>query len=81
MKTKILTTLLGLAILAVPAAVPASQPADVRLDQLAPATAVSRGMDLPTLLADPYAYAGELKINFPAGHTTLDWINADPFAR
>lgn len=80
MKAKVLTTILGLAILAVPAAVPASQPADVRLDQLKPQIAVAPApAGFATLIADPRAM-DELAIVLPAGYTTLEWINQDPFA-
>jgi hypothetical protein len=82
MKTKVLATLLmGIAVFAVPAAVPASQPANVRLEALsavavtvAPATA-----HLATLLADPNEM-DQLSIELVAGYTTLEWINQDPFA-
>jgi hypothetical protein len=80
MKTKVLTTILGLAILAIPAAVPASQPANVRVSELEPAPMVTHApADLAMLIANPHA-ADELAIVLPAGYTTLEWINQDPFA-
>ena len=82
MKAKaVLTTLLGLAVLALPAAAPASQPAAVRLNELAPAvTATPAPEHLATLLADPHR-ATDLAVVLPTGFTTLDWIDQDPFAR
>jgi TRAP-type C4-dicarboxylate transport system substrate-binding protein len=82
MKTKlVLTTLLGLAILAVPAAVPASQPADVRLVQLTPAVTVAAPATthFAELLVDPRTN-GEMSVELVAGYTTLEWIDQDPFA-
>jgi hypothetical protein len=80
MKTKVLTTLLGLAVLAIPAAVPASQPADVRVGDLAPALQVAPApANLAMLLADPNA-VDDLAIVLPAGYTTFEWIDQDPFA-
>jgi hypothetical protein len=81
MKTKtVLITILGLAALAVPAAVPASQPADVRLSQLTPVfDATPAPMYLSTLLADPHAPVA-LSVVLPADYTELGWIDQDPFA-
>jgi hypothetical protein len=82
MKAKVLATLLmGIAVLAVPAAVPASQPANVRLEALsAVAVAVApETAQLATLLADPKEM-DQLSIELVAGYTTLEWINQDPFA-
>lgn len=76
----VLTTLLGLAALAIPAAVPASQPADVRLMELAPMVATPVPGHFATLLADPHQPV-ELAIVLPADYTALDWIDQDPFAR
>lgn len=80
MKAKVLTTILGLAVLAIPAAVPASQPASVRLGELGPAIAVAHApADLATLLSDPRT-GGDMAVVLPEGFTTLEWINQDPFA-
>lgn len=77
----ILTTALGLAVLALPAAVPASQPAAVRLADLAPPVAVALPLDhFATLLADPHQPV-ELALALPADYTALGWIDEDPFAR
>ena len=78
MKTRFLTTVLGLAIVAIPAVAPANQP-DVRLADLKPAAEarLSQG-DLALLLTDP-SQAQELSLVLPAGFTTLD-VDADPFA-
>ena len=71
MKTRTLVMLLGIAALAIPAAVPASQPAGVRLTDLAPSGAVTYvGPELQSLLADPHR-VGEISIVLPAGFTTL----------
>ena len=71
MKTRTLTILLGLAVFAIPAAVPASQPANVRLVDLTPsAVAAPVTSDLQALLADPYN-TGELSIVLPTRFTTL----------
>jgi hypothetical protein len=68
---RILLILLGIAVFAIPAAVPASQPANVRLTDLDPAahTAVVSS-DLRSLLADPHR-VGEMSIVLPTGYTTL----------
>lgn len=80
MKAKVLTTIVGLAILAIPAAVPASQPANVRVSELDPAPMVAPApAGLMTLLANPHA-ADDFAIVLPASHTTLEWIDQDPFA-
>jgi hypothetical protein len=81
MKTKILAVLLLGAALALPAAVPASQPANIRLDALSATTVVVApdSAALVTLLADPNRTA-ELSIELVDGYTTLEWINQDPFA-
>ena len=81
MKTKtVLTTLLGIAVLAVPAAVPASQPANVRLnDMAAPVTVAPATTQFATLIGNPRE-AADFAIVLPAGYTTLEWINQDPFA-
>ena len=77
MKTKFLTTLLGLAIVAVPAVAPASQP-EVRLSDLKPAVELTMSqLDLALLLADPYE-AQDLSIVLPTGFTLLD-VDQDPF--
>lgn len=71
MKTRTLLMLLGIAALAIPAAVPASQPSNVRLTDLAPSGAASYvGHDLQSLLADPHR-VGEMSIVLPTGYTTL----------
>lgn len=78
MKTKYLTIILGLAVFAIPA-VSASQPANVKLSDLAPATSAAPvTSDLAQLLADPYQ-TGELSIELPTRYTTFEWINEDPF--
>ena len=79
MKASYLTTLLGIAIIAVPAAVPASQPAS-RSIETAPAatTAVPVVPSMPIYL-DPHQPV-ELEIVYPVGFTTLEEINRDPFA-
>ena len=78
MKTRYLTTLLGLAIVAIPAVAPASQP-EVRLADLKPAVAATLSdAGFAVLLTDPAA-PQELSIVLPAGFTTLD-VEADPFA-
>jgi hypothetical protein len=82
MKFQVLATLvLGIAVLAVPAAVPASQPANVSLDTLADIS-VTMAPDpghLATLLANPNSM-DQLSIELVAGYTTLEWIDQDPFA-
>jgi hypothetical protein len=72
MKTRTLTILLGLAVFAIPAAVPASQPANVKLMDLNPSTTLSPAVtsDLQALLANPYQM-GELSIVLPTTFTTL----------
>lgn len=81
MKTKtVLIAALGLAVLALPAAVPASQPETVRLlDFTAPVAVAMPRAHFATLLADPHQ-ATDLAIVLPADYTELGWINADPFA-
>ncbi len=79
MRSKVLALLLLSAAIIVPAAVPASQPADIRLDTLAaPAITVSPA-DFLALLGDPNRTA-ELSIELVDGYSTLEWINQDPFA-
>ncbi|HHY49224.1 MAG TPA: hypothetical protein GYA10_05700 [Alphaproteobacteria bacterium] len=78
MNARLLIMLLGIAAFAIPAAVPASQPAV----GTAPATtqaAMAAPPDLATLLADPRAPA-PLAIALPTHYTTLEWIDQDPFA-
>lgn len=76
MKTKILTTLLGLAIVAVPAV--ASQP-EVKLADLKPAVQLTMSdLDLAILLVDPRE-AQELSVVLPTGFTMLEAIDQDPF--
>lgn len=80
MKSKFLTALLGIAVLAVPAAVPASQHAVVRAGDLV-STVVAlapENVRFATLITDPHQN-GELSIELAAGHTTLGWIDTDPF--
>lgn len=76
MKTKSLTTLLGLAIVAIPAMAPASQP-EARPADPKPELTIS-AVDLVPLLADPRA-AAELSIVLPSGFTVLEAIDQDPF--
>lgn len=79
MSVKILTTVLALAIVAMPAMAPAGQP-EVTLRQLQPeARAAVSDVALALLLSDPWA-ASELSIVLPASFTRLDGIEADPFA-
>ncbi len=82
MKTKIvLTTLLGIAVFAVPATVPASQPSNVRLDDMAPViTLAPTTTQFATLISDPSDAVVDLAIVLPVGYTTLEWINQDPCA-
>ena len=76
MNTKFLTTVLGLAIVAIPAI--ASQP-EVRLADLKPAVETTLSdADFALLLADP-SEAQELSLVLPAGFTVLD-VEADPFS-
>jgi hypothetical protein len=70
MKNRTLLMLLGIAAFAIPAAVPASQPATIRLQDLDPSTATLVGHDLQSLLADPYR-VGEMSITLPTAFTTL----------
>jgi hypothetical protein len=80
MKTQFLTTLLGLAIVAVPAVAPASQP-EVKLKDLKPSVQLTLSdLDLALLLTDPRE-AQELSVVLPSGFTTLEVIDADPFRR
>ena len=82
MKAKVIATLLlGIAVLAVPAAVPASQPADVRLAALSAAavTVAPQTANLAMLLADP-STMDQLSIELVGGYTTLEWIDQDRFA-
>lgn len=82
MNAKVFLTLaLGAVALAAPAAVPASQPTDIRLDALG-TTSVAAAPDratLLTLLADPSRTA-EFSLDPVDGYTTLEWIDQDPFA-
>ena len=74
MYAKFLTTLLGLAIVAVPAATPASQP-EVKLVDLKPAVQLTvSGPDFALLLRDPSA-AQDLSLVLPNSFTTLEEIN------
>ncbi len=80
MRSKVLALLLLSAAIIVPAAVPASQPADIRLDTLAAAPAITVSpADFLALLGDPNRTA-ELSIELVDGYSTLEWINQDPFA-
>ena len=80
MNARILIALLGIAVFAIPAAVPASQPAAIRLNGLSPELAVVPApAQFAALLADPRQSA-DFAIILPAGHDTLDWIDQDPFA-
>jgi hypothetical protein len=79
MKAKLLAVLLLSAAIIVPAAVPASQPADISLDTLAAPAITIAPQDLLTLLSDPNRTA-ELSFELVDGYTTLEWINQDPFA-
>lgn len=71
MKSRYLLSLGAAALLALPAAVPASQPA-VTLAELQPVAQVaSAPYELALLLADPYQQA-EFEILLPQSFTTLD---------
>ena len=76
----VLFAALGVAALALPAAVPASQPRDVRVTDALPVTATPAPGHFATLLTDPHQPV-DLAIVMPSGFTTLDWIDQDPFAR
>jgi hypothetical protein len=79
MQTKaVFTTLLAVAVLVAPAAVPASQPDNVRLDAMAAPVTVAPA-EFAALLADPQD-GTDFAIMLPTGYTTLEWINQDPFA-
>jgi hypothetical protein len=82
MQTKTFTTVLALAVFALPAAVPASQPADVKMTDLTPAITVTpQAARFAMLLADPSSAAlAELTIELPQKFTTFEWINQHPFA-
>lgn len=76
MKTKFLTTLLGLAIVAIPAV--ASQP-EVKLADLKPAVRPTMSdLDLAVLFVDPRE-AQDFSIVLPTGFTVLEAIDQDPF--
>lgn len=78
MKTKFLTTLLGLAIVVIPAVAPASQP-EVQLADLRPEMqSTMSDLDLALLLTDPRE-APEFSLVLPTGFTTLEVIDQDPF--
>ena len=81
MKAKVLLALLGIAVLAVPAAVPASQPTDVRLGDLTPAAhvAVRPKAELALVLRSPYELDDSFAYELPKGDVTQDWA-LDPFA-
>lgn len=71
MTSKILISLVAAAALALPGAVPASQP-EVTLAALQPpAAVVPVAYELQLLLLDPYQHA-EFGIVLPEGHTTFD---------
>lgn len=71
MKARFLVSLVGVAMLAVPAAVPASQP-EVRFTDLEPQVQPTASqIDLALLLGDPRQPA-ELSVVLPTGFTTLD---------
>jgi hypothetical protein len=81
MQTKtVLTTLLAIAVFAVPAAVPASQPSNVRLDDLKPVITLAPATTQFAMLLTNPAEAVDLAILLPVGYTTLEWVNQDPFA-
>jgi hypothetical protein len=82
MQTRLFTAVLALAVLAIPAAVPASQPVKVKLTDLTPAVTVTpHAQHLAMLLVDPASTGlAELRIDLPQKFTTLEWINQDPFA-
>jgi hypothetical protein len=80
--TRYLTALLAIAVLALPAAGTASQPADIRVGHLTPPTAVAAA---PTGdIAAVSRKAQELKgfeFVLPTGVIAHDWVTADPFAQ
>lgn len=75
MKITIVTTLLGLAMVAIPALAPAGQP-EARLGALEPERATP--VELAPLLADPRE-AAELSVMLPSGFTIFEAIAQDPF--
>lgn len=78
MKTRaVFLTLLTAAAFAVPATA-ALQPEDVPLRELVPAAATPAPGSFATLLADPREPT-DFAIVLPTRHTTLEWINEDPF--
>ena len=79
MRSKVLALLLLSAAIIIPAAVPASQPADIRLETLATPAVTIAPVDFLALLSDPNRTA-ELSIELVDGYSTLEWINQDPFA-
>ena len=79
MPARFLIVLLAIAVLALPAAVPASQPAGSRIIDPAPAAAPVPSPSDPGLLRlDPHR-TPELSMVLPKGFTTLEMINEDPF--
>jgi hypothetical protein len=82
MQTKFFTAALALAVFAIPATVPASQPSDVRLNDLVPAVTVTADpSQFAMLLVDPSSTeVAVLEIELPRKFTTFEWINQDPFA-
>lgn len=71
MKSRYLLSLIAAAALAMPAAVPASQP-EVTFSELQPVVQVTpASSELTLLLLDPYQHA-EFEIVLPDGYTTLD---------
>jgi hypothetical protein len=82
MKTLILTALLAVAVLAVPAVGTASQPADVRITDLTPRTAVAAAPigDIALLGRGADKLDG-FEFVLPTGVISHDWVAADPFAR
>lgn len=82
MQTRLFTTVLALAVFAIPAVAPASQPANVKLVDLTPAVEVTPvANQFAMLLADPASTElAALEIDLPQKFTTFEWINQDPFA-
>ena len=78
MPARFLIVLLAIAVLALPAAVPASQPAGTRIIDPPAAVPVPSPSDRGLLRLDPNR-TPELSMVLPEGFTTLEMINEDPF--
>ena len=76
MQTKVIVAAIGLAAVALPLAVLASQP-PVQLSELQRAPSLSTAQVLSMLLLDPRETT-EFSVKLPEGFATLD-VDADPF--